>query len=261
MPENLTGFNHDFATVLIFTETVLGGDPLNPDGQFRHFVDAYYSGLSLPPLYHEPEAEAIRATLDQDGNPINDSLQQFLDKHSLKYNAAMTNMTGDCCATSSGLLGQFDPVRAEHIKGVLAVSGLLLRIQLHELGFSDHLPSLGLPTTNPTYDEVHQTVYGEKPVIYDITPDHQKLTTLLRQQGFDPSHHQGLSGAIQAWRLAHPVDVGNLESVVQDLRSEALLLVQANVVPHLPAHHRPLEGLKFVPVQTLGFLDQVIILV
>lgn len=105
MSEDLTGFNHDFATALIFTETVLGGDPLNPDGQFRHFVDAYYSGLSLPPLYHEPEAEAIRATLDKDGNPINHSLQQFLDKHSPKYNAAyMVRVEGRAPADVEALL-------------------------------------------------------------------------------------------------------------------------------------------------------------
>ncbi|MBI3033503.1 hypothetical protein HYY69_08575 [Candidatus Woesearchaeota archaeon] len=62
-----------------------------------------------------------------------------------------------------------------------------------------------------------------------------------------------MSGAIQAWRNAHLIDVGNLEAIVRDLRQEALGLVQAHVVPHLPRHRHPLEGLEFVPVSNTWF--------
>lgn len=249
------GFEHSFAHALVFVETVLGGDPLNSDGKFRHFVDAYYSGRELPRFYYSPEAQAIRtaATTDAPHEVFVTAVKSFLEKHGLTYSSALDDLIYDCGSDCEPLLARFDPMRREHIKNILDVGNILLRIQLHDLGLSEHLPLFRLPSKAPAYDEIHATVYGEKPVIYDITGDHQKLTKLLREQGFEPSHHQGLLGAIQAWRSAHPVDVGNLESIVRNLRSEALLLVQTNVAPHLPSHDHLLDGLEFVPVADTWF--------
>lgn len=216
------------ATAVIGVDTGLGGDINNISGVFKTVGDSFYSGLPLPAIYHEKDAAKIRnlnqaihyigisgySTTKQEKNYNN------LRKKWLKNEEHIERPIEVLEAVADSEPHAFRQMYLNNLATALRANANLAR---SDLGLEEQR----------SYKDLVTATLGRKPELADPKPYQEKLHPMLVDAGFDPDKHEGLCGAVDAWRKAQTI-VPREE--VRSYISEALHKVEAsfrvNVLPH-----------------------------
>ncbi len=251
MDRNLNEFENSLATALLFVDTILAGDVVSADGQYRQFADSYFSGKNLPAVYHLQEAQAIRDNRNK-REPRKEFVASFLERATDDYLKAVNYLTDEN-------LIAFSPLRFQAIQDTLQASQILLSTKIAELGLIDLAGSLALQLLDDTsYEHCFRTVYETEPMLFDVRSDLVKVEELLGALGFSSQKWGGLEQAVSGWRTAFAVIPDHLAREVRNIRRENRKLVYKNVLPHLPDFFdkkggNRINGLQFLPVKDVWF--------
>ena len=226
--------DHAVATVVLGTDTLWGGDVMNPSGTGRFIADSWFSGAPLPAAYTHPAAAALRASGGVGaGEPDLAAIDAYL---------AAVDLAG-ALATLAGEAERIGGLRGAYLAGLADCFEIMRALALAQLGRGEPVD----------YGRCVEAVTGRSPEPSRPEAKRARVAALLaRAQG---AGGDDLGVAVDAWRRARRVPSASLRALGAAFIAELDALAERHVAPHLPAGLRavPRANIEFLPIREAWF--------
>ncbi len=239
------GFEEDFATLLVGTDSLFGGDALHESGTHHFIVDSWISGMNPPEVYRDPLASQLRsqggAKPEQDMDAVNDyvaghQLRELPDK--IRAHAA-----------------SFDPDRRRYIENQVDSVAIMLESAIAGVN--------GMP--RPTFEEMYRTLTRRDDIeLSDPREDREQLREALAIAGFEVTPTRNLRETYIAFKNSLGfVPVEKVATEARIILEELLQTTRERMLPVLDPKKRighwnslsevPFDGHEFRAVSGVRF--------
>ena len=232
----LTGLDHDVAQAVLGTDTLWGGDVLNPSGTGRFIADCWFSDEKLPLAYTHPAAARIRESGGVTAKePDTASVDAYLAEVEVKRSI-------DAIAAEGKRIGG---LRGAYLSGLALCFDVMWDLAMELLGRGAPVP----------YDRCVHAMTDRPPEPSRPEEKRRLLADLLAAAGHPSKDRAGLLAAVDSWRSRRIVDGRAIPVLSKNVITELEALARKNLLPHLPAELRgvPLANVSFLPIENAWF--------
>ncbi len=229
-------FEEHVANAVLGTDTLWGGDVMNPSGMGRFIADCWFSDAPLPLAYTHPAAAPLRA----DGGV---SAKQP-DRAAIESYLAAVDVHGAIRALAAD--GQsMGGLRGRYVAGLAECFEVMWDLAMEILGKGAPVP----------YERCVQASTGRPPAPSDPRAKRRQVQELLAKVGHASHDDAGLLEAVDAWRAARYVPMACVKSAGDAYIARYRALSEANLRPHLPREldDVPMDNIEFLPIQDAWF--------
>jgi len=226
----------DVAEALIGTDTLWGGDVMNPSGVGRFIADCWFSDQPLPVAYTHATAAALRANGGVGaGAPDRASVDAYLA--AVDVRGSIERVRGS--ARSAGGL------RGAYLDGLGLCCEVMWDLAMEILGRGPAVP----------YERCVRTITGRAPEPSQPASKRQRVAELLVAAGFDVGDRDALLRAVHAWRAARRVPTKSIAAVGDAFVAYYDALSARHLSPYLPAElaRVPRANVRFLAIENAWF--------
>ena len=232
----LTGLDHDVAQAVLGTDTLWGGDVLNPSGTGRFIADCWFSDEKLPLAYTHPAAARIRESGGVTAKePDTASVDAYLAEVEVKRSI-------DAVAAEGKRIGG---LRGAYLSGLAFCFDVMWDLAMELLGRGAPVP----------YDRCVHAMTDRPPEPSRPEEKRRLLADLLVAAGHPSKDRAGLLAAVDAWRKKKIVEGRSIPSLAAEVIRELEALARKNLLPYLPSELFvvPLANVSFFPIENAWF--------
>ncbi len=232
----LTGLDHDVAQAVLGTDTLWGGDVLNPSGTGRFIADCWFSDEKLPLAYTHPAAARIRESGGVTAKePDTASVDAYLAEVEVKRSI-------DAVAAEGKRIGG---LRGAYLSGLALCFDVMWDLAMELLGRGAPVP----------YDRCVHAMTDRPPEPSRPEEKRRLLADLLVAAGHPSKDRAGLLAAVDAWRKKKIVEGRSIPSLAAEVIRELEALARKNLLPYLPSELFvvPLANVSFFPIENAWF--------
>lgn len=225
------------ATAIIGVDTLWGGDVMNPSGVGRFVADTWFSGLPLPPCYHDDIATRLRLNGGVLGRAVSDGeIIVYIETYAI-HNSIATLKASRLAEMS---------LRTKYLDGLGRALEVMIKMALATRGLREPI----------SYDEAVLAATGQLPREVNFNRERTRVRNLLDSIDEGPRQHGGdLVKAVDAWREKRLVKPERLAEISAQFVSKLDRLTVAHVLRHLPEPMRtvPRTNVTFQPIKNAHF--------
>ena len=233
-PADTSRLDHAVATVVLGTDTLWGGDVMNPSGTGRFIADSWFSDAPLPAAYRHPAAALLRASGGVGAaEPDRAAIDAYLEAVDLAGALATLVEEG---ARIGGLRGAY-------LAGLVDCFEIMHALALARLGRGEPVD----------YRRCVTAVTGRPPEPSRPEAKRTRVAALLAR--VEGGGGDDLGAAVDAWRRARRVPSASIRALGAAFIAELDALAERHVARHLPAELRavPRANIEFLPIREAWF--------
>jgi hypothetical protein len=229
-------FEEHVANAVLGTDTLWGGDVMNPSGLGRFIADSWFSDTPLPAAYTHPTAAPLRASGGVSAkSPDKASIEAYLA--AVDVHGAIRGLADD----AKGLSG----LRGKYVAGLADCFEVMWDLGMEILGKGPAVP----------YERCVLASTGRAPTPSDPREKRRQVQELLGRAGHPSKDDAGLLAAVDAWRAARYVPMASVKSQGDAYIARYRALSERNLRPHLPREldDVPMDNIEFLPIKDAWF--------
>lgn len=232
----MDALDRDVATAVLGTDTLWGGDVLNPSGTGRFIADSWFSDEPLPEAYTHPAASRLRKL----GGvaPSKEAVEAAGEYLSAIDVAGAVERVGAAGRAMGG-------TRGGYLDGLSLCFGVMLDLAREVLGKGEPVP----------YDRCMRAILGREAEPSDPAAKIERVAALLSEAGHPSRSREELLAAVDAWRKERMVPRKSIPALGDAFIAQLDALSVRNVVPFLPEPLRgvPRANVAFLPIENAWF--------
>ncbi len=224
------------ATAILGTDTLWGGNVLDPSGKGRFIADSWFSGRPLPEAYTLASAARLRQVGGLSANvPDAAAIDAYL---------AAVDVRGAVAGLASRARA-LPGLRGSSLAGTAESLEVMWDLGQELLGRGPRVP----------YERCVLASTGRQPAPSHPEGKRRELADLLASAGYPSSTQEGLLAAVDAWRRARLVPKKAIPQLAAAFIAQLDEGTRRHVVPHLPPvlHGVPRANVRFVPLEEAFF--------
>ncbi len=229
-------FREQVATAVLGTDTLWGGDVMNPSGLGRFIADCWFNDDPLPPAYRHPAAARLRETGGVSAKePDRAAIDAYLGAVDVQSAIA-------ALAAEAGPLGG---LRGRYVAGLAECFAVMWDLAMEILGRGPAVP----------YERCVRASTGRAPTPSDPAAKRREVQELLARAGFPSKRDADLLAAVDSWRADRYVPMASVRSVGDAYIARYRALSERNLRPRLPRELAdvPLDNIEFLPIKDAWF--------
>ncbi len=214
MPDELTAFEYDLATLLIGVDSLWGGDALHESGAHHLLVDTWTSGKEPPAIYadgfsaHLREAEGIKPSHEAAG--VNDYVQKY---HLYDLPHTIKTKTNN-----------FDPDRRKYLFNLADSLDIMLKTAVACVNEKQE----------PSFEERRRAATRQGAIeIIDTAALKESLRDALSRVGYEVSPSRNLRETLIAYDEEKRLPPEQITELVPQITAQLLQLTQERIFPQL----------------------------
>ena len=224
------------ATAVLGTDTLWGGDVMNPSGLGRFIADSWFNDDPLPPAYTHPAAAPLRESGGVSAKqPDRAAIEAYLAAVDVK--GAIAGLA----AEAKGMNG----LRGRYVAGLATCFEVMWDLAMEILGKGAPVP----------YERCVLASTGQPPTPSDPTAKRRQVQELLARAGFPSKSDADLLAAVDAWRAERYVPMASVRSLGDAYIARYRALSERNLRPHLQRELAgvPMDNIEFLPIKGAWF--------
>jgi hypothetical protein len=224
------------ATAILGTDTLWGGDVMNPSGVGRFIADSWFNDDPLPPAYTHASATRLRETGGVSAREP--------DRAAIATYLAAVDVKGAIAALAQDATTTGGP-RGGYLGGLALCFEVMWDLAMEILGRGAPVP----------YERCVQASTGRPPSPSDPAAKRARVRELLASAGFPASDHDELLAAVDAWRGGRYVPMASVRAAGAAFIARYAALSERHVRPHLPRELAgvPMDNIEFLPIKDAWF--------
>ncbi len=223
-------FDQSIATMIIATDTLWGGDVMNPSGTGRFIADSWFADEPLPEAYTHALAARVR-----EGEGVCGKDPEAIDEY-----IKAIDVRGAIEAVRSGA-ERTGGLRGAYLENLAACCDVMWDLAMEVHGHGDPV----------SHDRCQRAVTGDPPEPSDPRSKRERVAELLRAGGYSDD----LLAAVDAWRAERMVPRKSIKPLGDAFIAQFDELTERNVMPHMPAELAdvPRGNVEFLPIENAWF--------
>ncbi len=229
-------FAEHVANAVLGTDTLWGGDVMNPSGLGRFIADSWFSDSPLPVAYTHATAAPLRASGGVSAKqPDRASIEAYLS--AVDVHGAIRALADDASALGG--------LRAKYVAGLADCFEVMWDLAMEILGKGPAVP----------YERCVLASTGHAPTPSDPREKRRQVRELLARAGHPSQGDAELLTAVDAWRAARYVPMACVKSQGDAYIARYRALAERNLRPHLPRDldEVPMDNIEFLPIKDAWF--------
>jgi hypothetical protein len=224
------------AEALIGTDTLWGGDVMNPSGVGRFIADCWFSDEPLPRAYTDPAAAALRANGGV-GAKVADRAAVAAYLEAVDVRGAIARVLG----SARGIGG----LRGAYLEGLALCCEVMWDLAMEMIGQGPAVP----------YDRCVRTILGRDPEPSQPEARRERVAELLVGAGHPVRDRHSLLASVDAWRAARRVPSKSIAAVGDAFVAYYDALSARNLAPYLPLElaRVPRANVRFLAIENAWF--------
>jgi hypothetical protein len=229
-------FDEHVANAALGTDTLWGGDVMNPSGLGRFIADSWFSDAPLPIAYTHATAARVR----ESGGV---SAKQP-DRAAIEAYLAAVDVRGAIAGLAVESKGM-DGLRGRYVAGLALCFEVMWDLAMEILGTGEPVP----------YERCVLASTGVPPSPSEPAAKRRQVQELLARVGHPSKGDADLLAAVDAWRAARYVPMACVRSVGDAYIARYRALSERNLRPHLPRELAdvPMDNIEFLPIKDAWF--------
>ena len=229
-------FDEHVANAVLGTDTLWGGDVMNPSGLGRFIADSWFSDAPLPRAYTHPSAARVR---ESGGVSAKEP-----DRAAIEAYLAAVDVRGAIAALAAEAKGM-SGLRGRYIAGLALCFEVMWDLAMEILGKGEPVP----------YERCVLASTGRPPSPSDPSAKRHQVQELLAGAGYPSASDADLLAAVDAWRGARYVPMACVRSVGNAYIAHYRALSEQSLRPHLPRElgDVPMDNIEFLPIKDAWF--------
>lgn len=231
-----TTLDRAIAHAVLGTDTLWGGDVMNPSGTGRFIADSWFSDAPLPESYSHPTAAALRAAGGLSASEV--------DRAAVD---AFLTATGPerAISTIEELAPEQAPLRRSFLDGLALCLRVMWDLAMEHLDRGEPVPyarSVEASTAAPPSPSAPE---GQR----------NRLAVLLTEAGYPADTEAELLTAADAWRRDRLVAPPTIPALARAFIAELDAGTRRFLLPHIPPelHGVPRANVTFLPIKDAWF--------
>jgi hypothetical protein len=222
--------DRSIATMIIATDTLWGGDVMNPSGTGRFIADSWFSDEPLPDAYTHPTAAKVR-----DGGGVGGKDPGAIDAY-----VAEIDIRGSVEEVRSGAK-QVGGLRGAYLENLAECCDVMWDLAMEIHGKGDPV----------SHERCQIAVTGDPPEPSDPTAKRDRVAELLKAAGYGGN----ILDAVASWRAARRVPAKSIKALGDAFIAQFDALTERNVMPHMPdaLSGVPRANVEFLPIENAWF--------
>jgi len=218
------------ATAIIATDTLWGGDVMNPSGTGRFIADSWFSDEPLPEAYTHPTAAKVRAAGGVGGSDPN-AIDDYIS--AIDIRGAVKGLRTEA--------KKLDDLRGAYLENLAECCDVMWDLAMEVHGKGDPV----------SHERCQIAVTGTKPQPSDPRSKLERVAELLKASG----HPGELLSAVDAWRAERMVPRKSIKALGDAFIAQFDALTERNVMPHMPKEVTgvPRANVEFLPIENAWF--------
>jgi hypothetical protein len=229
-------FDEQVANAVLGTDTLWGGDVMNPSGLGRFIADSWFSDAPLPLAYTHPAAARVR---ESGGVSAKEP-----DRAAIETYLAAVDVRGAIAALGTEAKGM-SGLRGRYVAGLALCFDVMWDLAMEILGKGEPVP----------YGRCVLASTGLPPTPSDPAAKRRQVQELLARAGHPSASDADLLAAVDAWRGARYVPMASVRSVGGAYIAHYRALAERNLRPFLPGPlgDVPMDNIEFLPIKDAWF--------
>ena len=229
-------FDEHVANAVLGTDTLWGGDVMNPSGLGRFIADSWFSDAPLPVAYTHATAARVRESGGVSAKePDRAAIEAYLAAVDVR------GAIGALATEAKGLSG----LRGRYVAGLALCFDVMWDLAMEILGKGAPVP----------YERCVLASTGLPPTPSDPAAKRRQVQELLARAGHPSAGDTGLLAAVDAWRGERYVPMACVRSQGGAYIAQYRSLSERSLRPHLPRELAdvPMDNIEFLPIKDAWF--------